>query len=154
MQIQRINGSDLTKDNIHMLLNQLKQPTIFLNCIDGWPASKWTVENFLQEHGNLEVKFKLHQKNRTREKIGTDEAERQGFKESTSNIPKEQPVVKKKKISYFQPYMETDCFYEEASFNNFSEWLTSKQVGDSNPLAKYPRLISSYFHLQFSRKIS
>lgn len=150
MQIQRINSSDLTKDDIHMLLNQLKQPTIFLNCIDGWPASKWTVENFLQEHGSLEVKFKLHQKSRTREKIGTDEAERQGFKESTSNIPKEQPAVKKKKISYFQPYMETDCFYEDASFNNFSEWLTSKQVGDSNPLAKYPRLISSYFHLQFS----
>ena len=137
MQIQRINGADLTKNDIHILLHQLKQPTIFLNCIDGWPASKWTIENFLEEHGNLEVKFKLHQKSRTREKLGTDQDEKQGFKESTSNIPEEQPVMKKKKISNF---METDCFYEEASFSNFSEWLTSKQVDDSNnPLAKYPR---------------
>ena len=139
MQIQRINGTDLTKDDIHMLLHQLKQPTIFLNLIDGWPASKWTIENFLEEHGNLEVKFKLHQKNGTRGKIGTDKDEGQGVKESTSDIPEEQPVVKKKKISHFLPYMETDCFYEDASFNNFSEWLTSKQVHDSNPLAKYPR---------------
>ena len=111
--VQYCDGKLFTKELLKKMLTELKHPIVFTNMINDWPSAKWTIDEFTKLFGHIMTEFKLFN--------------RKGMYGAQKNR--------------FAVPMETDCFYADATFNDFHAWLSNNGTNDEScgELKNYPK---------------
>uniref|UniRef100_A0A7M5XF59 JmjC domain-containing protein n=1 Tax=Clytia hemisphaerica TaxID=252671 RepID=A0A7M5XF59_9CNID len=114
--VDKVDAKNISAGELNDLIMKTSKPFIITNSIEHWEARKWSLTNFTELFGKVQTRFKMYKKKThirqsKRQKIGHEEY-----------VP-----------------METECVYQNSSFQDFQGWLNGKKnsLSEKHPREEY-----------------
>ena len=110
--VDKVDGKNQTPKELKSLIMKTSKPFVITDCIDNWEVRKWSLTKFTELFGKIQTRLKMYKK--------------KGY------IPqnKRQRIDQEEYVP-----METECVYQNGSFQQFQDWLDGK---DNCLSEKYP----------------